>query len=183
MNGFYCLMAGMNVSEDLADVLMYTAVAMIKNNKQARCNFKLPSAEGVIRTAYRYSLLGTVGGYEFSAEVESDIGTREVRYIVRDDFEGIENGRWYTISLLDFFSAQATPDTEEAPASTLNLPLPSRRSYWHRPKLSADAFCFRANRRGRVLPQSGSHTILWCGDTFFRHRAVRALGHGGQRSR
>lgn len=120
MKGFYCLMAGLNVSEDLANVLMYTAVAMIKNNKQARCDFKLPTAEGVIRTTYKYSLLGTIGGFEFSAEVESDIGTREVRYIVRDDFEGIEHGRWYSMSLFDLLEMQAQ-EGSDPPSTALNL--------------------------------------------------------------
>lgn len=94
----YCLMAGMNVSEELADVLMHTAIAMIQV-KQYRSTFKGKNGEGEIRTAYKYALLGgTIGGYEFTATIESDVGVRTVKYIVKDgDYEGIENGRWVTL--------------------------------------------------------------------------------------
>lgn len=101
MKGLYCLMAGMSVSEDLANTLMHTAIAMIQNGRQMRTSFKMEDAEGVIETAYKYALLGTVGGYRFTATVETDVGTRTVTYIVRDsDYEGIENGRWVTLGEL-----------------------------------------------------------------------------------
>ena len=97
----YCLMAGMRVSEELADVLMHTAIAMIQV-RQHRTIFKGRDGEGEIRTAYKYVLLGgTIGGYEFHATIESDDGTRTVKYIVKDsDYQGIENGRWVNLSAL-----------------------------------------------------------------------------------
>jgi capsid protein len=101
MKGLYCLMSEMNVSEDLANMLMHTAIAMIQNGRKTRMPFKLEHAEGVIETTYKYALLGTIGGYRFRATVETDAGTRTVNYIVRDsDYEGIENGRWVTLGEL-----------------------------------------------------------------------------------
>ncbi len=93
----YCLMSGYCLSDSDRNVLMFAAVQMVRD-KNPRKSLKGENFEGVITTDFSGADLGGIGGTRFKAEIETDVGTRSIEYLVRTrDLEGIEKAQWCTI--------------------------------------------------------------------------------------
>ncbi|MFZ6015130.1 MAG: hypothetical protein ACOYUZ_02115 [Patescibacteria group bacterium] len=97
----YCLMTGgLYLTEEICDILMYTAMYMIRDKSDKR-NFKIQTAEGRVTTQFEPASLGGIGGYLFEAEIEVSVGKRNISFIVRSgDYEGLDKAVWQMIDLV-----------------------------------------------------------------------------------
>ncbi len=108
----YCLMGGGTfMTAAMCDELFYSALTMA-TDKLSRRNIKLPEAEGQIVTDFSTVSWNEFYGMRFTAELETDLGTRRVTYIVRTrDLEGVEDSVWVFLRRRE----------EECPASDMSL--------------------------------------------------------------
>lgn len=87
----YCLMtASVSLSSKMADVLFDTACQMIKDDSK-RKRFKKEGFEGTIRTSFDAKALSGISGTEFFADVESELGSGKVKFLVREADAKIRN--------------------------------------------------------------------------------------------
>ena len=114
-NDIHCLMtAGVSLSRRMADVLFDTACLMLKEGKE-RKNIKDPEIEGEVRTHFDQQVLGSISGVEFRATVETNLGTGDVKYLVRPvDAERRNKMEW-----VPFFSIKDLVEALNPPASRM----------------------------------------------------------------
>ena len=73
-----------SLDDHMRDVLFLGAVQLMRD-RSARKTLKSPRLSGLIRTAFQRAMLGTIGGTKFAAALETERGSVEVTYIVRDE--------------------------------------------------------------------------------------------------
>lgn len=114
-NSVYCLMtSGVSLSPRMADVLFDTSCLMLKKG-EGRKIVRDPEIEGEIRTLFAEQVLGSVGGVEFHATVETELGTGNVKYLVRPaDAERRNKLEW-----VPFFSVEDLIEKLESPPSRM----------------------------------------------------------------
>lgn len=79
----YCLMVnGIPVTDELRIKLFKVACDMAKK-KNVRRTFKGEDGEGMVVTSYQTTLMGTISGILFEADVETEEHQGKVSYIVR----------------------------------------------------------------------------------------------------
>ena len=74
--------SGVSLTPHQSDVLFDAACLMLKRGRE-RQNIKDPAVEGEVRTKFEEQALGGICGIEFHATVETDMGTGNVKYLVR----------------------------------------------------------------------------------------------------
>ena len=96
----YCLMvSGVPLSDEVTDVLLRTTRTMLRKGKE-RQSVRSDVCEGVVETRFRIANLGSLIGFVFRAEVESDAGKTTVRFLIDsqdisdEEFEHLERGGW-----------------------------------------------------------------------------------------
>ncbi len=84
--------SNISLTEEIRGALEDTAVAMIHSGKDT-ASFKAGSAEGRVRKERDYISFMNDGGPFFSAEVETDLGTGKVRFIIPGRYiQSLANG-------------------------------------------------------------------------------------------
>lgn len=73
-----------SLDDHMRDVLFLGAVQLMRD-RSARKTLKSTRLNGLIRTAFQHAVLGTIGGTKFAAALETERGSVEVTYIVRDE--------------------------------------------------------------------------------------------------
>lgn len=90
MDFSFCVLraTGPALSEETREALIETARQIFQDaggqslSRSKTCTFKTSNAEGEITTRLTPLGLGTFWGVVFSAEIETDLGTNKIRYIV-----------------------------------------------------------------------------------------------------
>ncbi len=72
-----------SLDDHMRDVLFLGAVQLMRDRSE-RKTLKTQRCNGLIRTAFQRAVLGTIGGTKFAAALETERGSVEVTYIVRD---------------------------------------------------------------------------------------------------
>ena len=112
-NDIYCLMtSGVSLTSRMFDILFDTACLMLKKD-EGRKIIKDPEIEGEVRTNFEEQLLGSVGGIEFHATIETEFGTGNVKYLVRQ----IDAERRNKLEWVPFFSIEDLIEELNSPPS------------------------------------------------------------------
>ena len=106
--------SGVSLSRRMADVLFDTACLMLKKG-ETRKRVMDVEIEGEIRTSFRDQRFGSIGGIEFHATVETEFGTGNVKYIVRQADADTRN----KLEWAPFFSIEDLMDEMESPPSRM----------------------------------------------------------------
>lgn len=97
----FCVMSkGQALTDEMRTCLVKVAAQMVRE-KEEKCKIQTTAMEGCICTKFQRAILGSVSGFSFSAELESESGRTNVEFLVRDcDQERIdlENGFWMTMN-------------------------------------------------------------------------------------
>jgi hypothetical protein len=111
----YCLMtSGVSLSRRMADVLFDTACLMLKKGEE-RKRVNDVEIEGEVHTSFRDQQFGSIGGVEFHATIETEFGTGNVKYIVRQADAEMRN----KLEWAPFFSIEDLMEEVESPPSRM----------------------------------------------------------------
>jgi len=105
-----------SLTSRMADVLFDTACLMLKKG-EGRKRIKDIEIEGEIRTDFTDRVLSSVGGVEFIATVETELGAGTVKYLVRPaDVEKRNKLEWAPFfSIEDLMEELAAPPSRQTP--------------------------------------------------------------------
>lgn len=90
----YCqMLSGMPLTGQISQALFDGAKKMWADGEE-KLDVSTQEFEGRIRTQGKHSLLGSIGGVLFEANIETDLGSTNVRFIVQTRQLPDENARW-----------------------------------------------------------------------------------------
>jgi hypothetical protein len=101
MYPIYFMMFNLPLTDDIRDMLFQAAYLLLKTG-QGKRKVKSASCEGVVTDKGAVALFG-MGGVQFEARLDTDMGERKVTYMVRpQDLErlekaGVRLGVWMTL--------------------------------------------------------------------------------------
>lgn len=106
--------SGVSLTPRMADILFDTACLMLKKG-EGRKIVRDEELEGEIRTNFDERVLGAIGGVEFRATIETEMGTGSVKYLVRP----IDAERRNELDWVPFFSIEDLVEELTAPPSRM----------------------------------------------------------------
>lgn len=96
----HCLVTSKVSLNDETRWALYRAAFTMFRERAEKRKFKTGMCEGEIRCDYKYCLLGNIRGTAFSATLETDRGTGNVKFIVNtSDLVSDEDGQWVPVDL------------------------------------------------------------------------------------
>ena len=113
----YCLMTSRAaLTPRIADILFDTACLMLKEKKERKTvRDEEAEIEGEVRTHFDERMLGSIGGVEFRATLETQAGTGDVKYLVRAvDAESRNKLEWAPVFCIEDV---VPPPSRMAPAN------------------------------------------------------------------
>ena len=114
----HCLMtAGVSLTRRACDALFDTACQIIKDGRKKQA-VRDDGIEGEIRTEFEEQVLGSIGGVEFHATVETEMGTGKVKFLVRPaDAKRRNELEWTTFPSMEALEAELnSPPSRRTPA-------------------------------------------------------------------
>jgi hypothetical protein len=86
---------GQPLTGTICNALLGTAQGLVRDQQRARA-IEGDGYDGLVTTCFRRATLEFIAGYEFEARLETDLGSTEVRFVVRDgDLHDLDRLRWY----------------------------------------------------------------------------------------
>lgn len=105
-----CLMGGGSFMTGETCETLYRHALTMYSEKIKRRNFATHSCAGFITSEFEYVTLETFGGFVFTATLETDQGTKTVKYLVRaQDMSANEDGIWFYVSAPRSSMVSSTP--------------------------------------------------------------------------
>ncbi len=107
MFGIYCLvMTNLSLFPELRDAITLAASEMIMCQSR-RQRIRGEGFEGVVKTEFRHGYLGSISGFVFTAEVETNAEAKGVvSFIIRESdarhwIQAVEDGSVQTVGVVD----------------------------------------------------------------------------------